>query len=179
MTPEIAAAVLAQAKKARLEILAAMAKTLAGPRPELSARAPVVYAINISPERIGMIIGPGGKTINAIIARTGATGIDIDQSGKVFVYGPNKTAADAALANVEAIAHEYKIGELVEGTVVKILDFGAIVEFGFEMDGMIHISELKSGFVEKVEDVVKIGDQVRAKVVRVENGKIGLSLKGV
>lgn len=170
---------LAQAKKARLEILKVMNKTLSEARKETSAHAPKVLTLTINPEKIGEVIGPGGKVINGIIAKTGALTIDIEQSGKVFVAGPNKEIAEAAFKEVEAIVKEYKVGDIVEGPIVKILDFGAIVEFGPGRDGMIHVSELKQGYVKKVEDVVKLGDFVRAKVVRVEDGRIGLSLKGL
>lgn len=177
VTPTLIGEVLEQGKKARWQIIESMEKVLAKPRPQLSPFAPVVYSTKVNPEKIGAIIGGGGKTINNIIAQTGAAGIDIDQSGQVYIYASSQAAAKAALESVEAIAHEYKSGEVIEGTVVKILDFGAIVEFGFETDGMIHISELKNGYVKKVEDVVRIGDRVRAKILRVEDGRISLSLK--
>ncbi len=176
---EIAEKVLAQAKLARLHILKTIQGALKEPRKELSKFAPVVFALIINPEKIGEVIGPGGKVINGIIASTGALGIDIDQSGKVYVSGPNKEIAEAALKIVKSIVEDVEVGQIVEGTVVKILDFGAIVEFGPNKDGMIHVSELKEGFVKKVEDVVKLGDFVRAKVLRVENGKISLSLKAL
>ena len=123
------------------------------------------------------MIGSGGKVINDIIDRTGAS-IDIEEDGKVFIGAVDKAAAESAYKEEEAIVHEYQVGDIVEGRVVKIMDFGAIVEFG-NRDGMIHVSELKEGFVKKVEDVVKMGDKVRAKVIRAEEGKIGLSLKGM
>jgi polyribonucleotide nucleotidyltransferase len=179
LTSEILAEVLAQAKKARLEILKFMSKILAAPRKELSPYAPVILTIQIDPLRIGELIGPGGKTINGIIAKTGGTAtIEIEESGKVFIGGPTREVASAAHREVTALFKEYKIGEIVEGKVVKILDFGAIVEFD-NRDGMIHVSELKDGYVKKVEDVVKIGDRVWAKILRIEEGKIGLSLKGI
>ncbi|MCL5017606.1 MAG: S1 RNA-binding domain-containing protein, partial [Patescibacteria group bacterium] len=149
------------------------------PRKELSKYAPVVLSLNIDPSKIGEVIGPGGKVINGIIASTGALTIDIDQSGIVYVAGPNKESAEAAMKQVKSIVTDVEVGQIVEGTVVKILDFGAIVEFGPGRDGMIHVSELKDGFVKKVEDVVKLGDFVRAKVIRAENGKISLSLKAM
>ena len=179
VTPKMIGDVLAAAKEARLHILKAMEQTLDKPRAQVSAYAPIVYSININPAKIGEVIGPGGKVINGIIAQTKATGIDIDQSGKVYVYGSTVESAQAALKQVEAITHEYQIGEMVEGRIVKVLDFGAILEFGPGMDGMIHVSELKNGFVKKVEDVVKVGDFVRAKIIRVEDGRIGLSLKNL
>jgi polyribonucleotide nucleotidyltransferase len=176
---EIAEKALAQAKQARLHILKTITGALKEPRKELSKHAPVVFALTINPEKIGEVIGPGGKIINGIIASTGALTIDIDQSGIVYVAGPNKESAEAALKMVKSIVTDVEVGQIVEGNVVKILDFGAIVEFGPGRDGMIHVSELKDGFVKKVEDVVKLGDFVRAKVIRAENGKISLSLKAL
>ena len=179
VTTKILEEVLAQAKKARLEIIAAMEKTLAQPRPEISKYAPVVITLMIDPEKIGGVIGGGGKTINGIIAQTGIINMDIEDDGRIYIYSNDKESAEKARAQVEAIVKEYKVGDIVEGTVVKILEFGAIVEFGPKQDGMIHISELKEGYVKKVEEVLKLGDFVRAKVIRSENGKIGLSLRGL
>ncbi|MHB9019306.1 MAG: polyribonucleotide nucleotidyltransferase [Minisyncoccota bacterium] len=176
---EIAEKALAQAKLARLHILKTIQGALNEPRKEISKYAPVVFALNINPDKIGEVIGPGGKTINGIIAATGALGIDIDQSGIVYVSGPNKESAEMALRHVKSIVEDVEVGQIVEGNIVKILDFGAIVEFGPGRDGMIHVSELKDGFVKKVEDVVKLGDFVRVKVIRAENGKISLSLKAL
>ncbi|MFA5052848.1 MAG: polyribonucleotide nucleotidyltransferase [Parcubacteria group bacterium] len=167
---------LVQAKKARLEILSVMEKTISAPRAEISKFAPHVKVIAIDPDRIGEVIGPGGKVINGIIARTGVT-IDIDESGKVFVAARDKSALEAGVKEVESILHEFKVGEIVEGNVVRILDFGAIVDLSGGKDGMIHVSELKEGFVKNVTDVVNVGDFVRAKVIKVEEGKIGLSIK--
>lgn len=179
ITPEIAEKTLAQAQKARLHILAAMEKTLAAPRKEISKYAPVVLKITINPEKIGLVIGPGGKIINGIIESTGALNIDIQQSGDVMIYALTKDAAEMAKQTVLDITHEYQIGEIIEGEVTRILDFGAIVEWGDGQSGMIHVSELKNGFVKSVEEVVKLGDTVRAKIIRVEEGKIGLSLRGL
>jgi len=176
---EIAEKVLAQAKEARLHILKTITGALKEPRKEISQFAPVVFALTINPEKIGEVIGPGGKVINGIIAATGALGIDIDQSGIVYISGPNKESAEMALKHVKSIVEDVEVGQIVEGNIVKILDFGAIVEFGPGRDGMIHVSELKEGFVKKVEDVVKLGDFVRVKVIRAENGKISLSLKAL
>ncbi|MEK7478355.1 MAG: polyribonucleotide nucleotidyltransferase [Patescibacteria group bacterium] len=179
ISAEIVEKVLAQAKLARLHILKTIHGALKEPRPEVSKFAPVVFVLDIDPDKIGLIIGPGGKTINGIIAATGALGIDIDQSGKVYVSGPSKEIAEAVLKQVKSIVEDVEVGQIVEGNIVKILDFGAIVEFGPGRDGMIHVSELKEGFVKQVEDVVKLGDFVKVKVIRAENGKISLSLKAL
>jgi polyribonucleotide nucleotidyltransferase len=172
---------LAQAKEARLHILKEMEGTIKEPRSDLSEFAPRILTLTIDPERIGEVIGPGGKMINGIIDACGgpeAVSIDIEEDGTVFVSSGDKVAGEKALAMVANVVREYKQGDIVEGDVVKVLDFGAIVEFG-SRDGMVHVSELAEGRTEKVEDVIKVGDHVWAKVVRVEHGKIGLSLKGV
>ncbi len=179
LTNEMLVSALAQAKKARLEILKVMHKALPEPRKELSTFAPRVLIMMVNPEKIGEIIGPGGKVINGIIDRTGALTIDIEQTGEVYIAGATKEIAEAAYKEVESIVKEYHIGDIVEGPIVRILEFGAIVQFGPNRDGMIHVSELKEGFVKKVEDVVKMGDVVRAKVVKIDGDRTGLSLKGV
>lgn len=167
---------LAQAKAARLHILAAMKLGLAAPRPALSVHAPIIMSTMVPVDRIGEVVGPGGKMINGIISRTGVTSIDIEQDGRVFVTGSTPESVQAALNEVNGVVREFKVGEIIEGIVVKTLEFGAIVEFDGH-DGMIHVSELKEGYVKNVEDVIKVGDKVRAKIVRIERGKIGLSIK--
>lgn len=171
--------ILHDARTARLHILDAMEKVIASPRPELSKYAPLIVKTSVAPDKIGEVIGPGGKVINGIIDRTGVMSIDIEDDGTVFITGDSRDKTLAALREVEGIAKEYKVGEVVEGPIVKILEFGAIVEFSPNRDGMIHVSELKEGFVKKVEDVVKLGDRVKAKIIKVDNGKIGLSLKAM
>lgn len=171
---------LAQAKKARLEILKVMHKTIAEPRKEMSPYAPRVLMMKVDPKKIGEIIGKGGETINGIIERTGALTIDIEDDGSVFIAGATKEKAQAAYDEVESIVKDYKVGDIVEGPVVKILEFGAIVQFGPNRDGMVHVSELKQGFVKRVEDVVKLGDVLRVKVIKADpDGRIGLSLKAM
>ncbi|MFH1161715.1 MAG: polyribonucleotide nucleotidyltransferase [Candidatus Jorgensenbacteria bacterium] len=183
ITPEIFRDALAGAKKARLHILDVMAKTLSAPRPQLSPFAPAIKIIRIAVEKIGALIGPGGKVINGIIDACGGkdkVDIDIDEDGTVFVSANDAEAGKKAFAMVEAVTREYKVGDIVEGPVIKIMDFGAIVDLGGGRDGMIHVSELKEGFVQNVENVVHMGDRVRAKVVRADpDGRIGLSLKNI
>lgn len=179
VTVEILRETLEQSKKARLEILEVMNKAIAKPRERVSDFAPVIMTLNIDPERIGEVIGPGGKIINGIIAETGATTIDIEQTGLVFVAGPSKEKTEAAVNIIKSITKDFQIGEIIEGPIVRVLEFGAIVDLGGGRDGMIHVSELKQGFVKNVSDVVKIGDVVRAKIVKVENGRIGLSVKAL
>ena len=167
---------LEQAKKARLEILNNISKTIAEPRPELSPLAPRIITIQIPVDKIREVIGPGGKVINEIIAATGAA-IDIEESGFIFITAENEKSGLKAKEIIEGIIKEYKVGDIVTGKVIQILDFGAIVEFGKGKDGMIHISELASYRVNKVTDIVNIGDEVKVKIKRIENGKISLSLK--
>ena len=167
---------LLQAKKARIEILSVMTKTISSPRLEVSKHAPQIAVIDIDPSRIGEVIGPGGKIINGIIARTGVS-IDIDDIGKVFIAAKEKSALEAGIKEVRSILKEFQIGEIIEGSVIRVLEFGAIVDLGGGKDGMIHVSELKDGFVKNVTDVVNMGDFVRAKIIKISEGKIGLSIK--
>lgn len=172
--------ILEQSKKARLEILNFMNKTIDKPRANLSQYAPIVMTLDILPEQIGEVIGPGGKIINSIIKETGVQTIDIEQTGRVFVAATGPEQAISAIKYIQTLTKKFQVGEIIEGKIIKILDFGAIVDLGGGKDGMIHVSELKEGFVKKVEDVVKIGDVVRAKIIRVdEGGRIGLSIKAL
>lgn len=168
---------LAQAKKARLEILDRMAKTVALPKKELSPLAPRIITMQIHIDKIREVIGPGGKVINDIIAKTGAA-IDIEDSGLIFITAESEKSGLEAKAMVEEIVKEYKVGDTVLGKVTQILDFGAIVEFG-KKDGMIHISELAPHRVNKVTDIVNVDDEVKVKIKRIEGGKISLSLKDI
>ncbi len=168
---------MSQAREARLKILQVMKGAISAPRSELKPGVPQIVSFSIDPSRIGEVIGAGGKVINGIIEKTGATSIDIDDDGKVFISAPDRAIADAAANEIKNLLREFEIGEIVEGEVEKILDFGAIVDLGGGKSGMIHVSELKSGYVEKVTDVLKVGDHVRAKVIKLENGKVGLSIK--
>lgn len=168
--------VLYQAKKARLEILENISKTIDKPRPNLSPLAPRIITVQIPVDKIREVIGPGGKIINEIIAATGAA-IDIEESGLIFITAENEESGLKAKEIISGIIKEYKVGDIVTGKVTQILDFGAIVEFGRGKDGMIHISELAPRRVEKVTDIVNIGDEVKVKIKRIEGGKISLSLK--
>jgi len=167
---------LDRAKKARFEILDVMEKTISKPRDELSPYAPRIFTIQINPDKIGELIGPGGKVINKIIDETGAE-IDIQDSGLVFVTSEKKEAAEKAIDWIKNITREVKAGEVFQGKVKRILDFGAFVEILPGQDGLIHISKLSDKRVEKVEDVVKIGDSVSVKVISVDDqGRINLTL---
>jgi polyribonucleotide nucleotidyltransferase len=178
LTLEIIEKTMMQAKKARLEILNLMKGVLPTPREKLSIYVPTIRQLKISKDKIGAVIGPGGKIINGLIEKYQLSGIDIDDDGGVFVSGTVLENVEKAVAEIKGITREFKVGEIIEGNVIKTLEFGAIVDLGGGKDGMIHVSELKSGFVKKVEDVVKVGDFVRAKIIRAdEDGRIGLSIK--
>ncbi len=180
ITKDIFVDALRAAEKARAQILTVMSAALPKPRAEVSKYAPTIMVLKINPEKIGLVIGPGGKTINGIIASCDdKVGIDIDEDGTVFVSGVDAAMTNKAYKTVEALVREYAVGEVVTGPIIKILDFGAIVDLGGGQDGMIHVSELRDGFVKRVEDVVHMGETVSAKIVRFEQGKIGLSLKAM
>ncbi|OGZ32583.1 MAG: polyribonucleotide nucleotidyltransferase [Candidatus Portnoybacteria bacterium RBG_13_40_8] len=165
-----------QAKKARLEILDTMEKTIKKPRPELSPFAPRVYTLQINPSKIGLVIGPGGKTINEIVAETGAA-IDIEDDGRVFVTSENAELAKKAIGKIKTLTREVKVGEIFQGKVVKITDFGAFIELYPKQDGLLHISELGHQ-IKNVEDVIREGDVIDVKVKKIDaNGKVGLALE--
>ena len=170
---------LERAKKARLEILTEMEKVLPQPRPELSPWAPRILVLQVNPDKIREIIGPGGKIINAIIDECGVL-IDIDDSGKVFVTAEKEEAALKAVEWIKNIIREVVVGEVFQGKIKRILNFGAFAEILPGQEGMIHISQLAPYRVNKVEDIVKIGDIVSVKVISIdEQGRINLSLKEV
>lgn len=172
---------LSQAKDARLQILKVMNAVISEPRKNVSVYAPKIISTTIPVDKIGEVIGPGGRNINGIIASCeNQINIDIEETGKVYVAGVKEDLVKRAIEYINLITHEYKVGEIITGKIIKILDFGAIVDLGGGRDGMIHVSELKEGFVKKVEDVVKLGDIVTAKIIKAEpDGKIGLSLKNL
>jgi polyribonucleotide nucleotidyltransferase len=168
-----------QARIGRIEIIEQMEASLAEPRAELSEYAPRIIQVMIDPEKIGKLIGPGGKMIRGIQERTGAT-IEVDDDGTVTIASTDGKAGDAAKAEVEALGAEIKVGTVYEGTVVSTKDFGAFIELVPGTDGMCHISELDNGFVKSVSDVVSIGDRVKVKVIHVDDtGRIKLSRKAL
>ncbi len=169
--------IFAQARKGRIELIEQIEAVIPEPRSELSEYAPRIVSLMIDPDKIGKVIGPGGKTIRSIQERTGAT-IDIENDGSVNIAAVNKEAGDLARAEVEALAAEIKVGTIYEGKVVSTKDFGAFIEIVEGTDGMCHISELADGFVKSVSDEVKVGDMVKVKVIDVDaNGRIKLSRK--
>jgi len=177
ITGEILKESLERAKKARLEILEIQKKTLAQPRKELSIFAPRVYIISINPEKIGAVIGPGGRVINEISESLGVS-IDIEESGKVFVTAENEVAAQKAVNWIKNLTQEVKIGETFQGKVKRIFDFGVIVEILPGQEGLCHISQIADFRVERIQDLIKIGEIIPVKVTEIDrNGKISLSAK--
>ncbi|KKU15614.1 polyribonucleotide nucleotidyltransferase [Candidatus Jorgensenbacteria bacterium RIFCSPLOWO2_02_FULL_45_12] len=181
ITEPIFTEAIKQAKDARLEIIGVMKKALPAARKNVSPYAPKIVKLMIPADKIGAVIGPGGKNINGIIAASmNKISIDIEEDGTVYVSGVDMELVERACKTITASVKEYKVGEIINGRVIKILDFGAIVDLGGGRDGMIHVSELKEGFVKKVEDVVNLGDEVVAKIVKADpDGRIGLSLKNL
>ena len=177
ITKEIMEAALDQARKVRLKILEEMKKVIAAPRSELSPFAPRVYKIQINPDKIRNVIGPGGKIINEIVAQTGVT-IDIEDSGLVFVTSEKEESAKKALEWINNLTREVKVGEIFEGIIVKIMDFGAFVELFPNQDGLVHISEISDKHVERVSDAMKVGDVVKVKVKKIDDqGRVSLTMR--
>ena len=170
---------LDQAKAGRLFIINKIIETIAAPRKELSPYAPHVYRVNINPERIGEVIGPGGKIIRSIQNETN-TQIEIDDTGLVKIAAFSKEEGDKAVAIVKGIGMDPLVGEIYDGTVVKTTDFGAFVQIRHKTEGLVHISELAPFRVKRVRDVVNEGDVIKVKVIEVsKEGKIKLSRKAV
>jgi len=168
---------LARAREGRLFILNKMLEVLPEPKKELSPYAPKIISFSINPDKIKDVIGSGGKMINKIIEETGVK-IDIEDDGLVMICGVDQEKSNRAKEIILSIAEDLEIGKIYTGKVVRILQFGAFVELGFNKEGMIHISKLSSKRVEKVEDVVNIGDTVEVEVIKINEGKVDLKLIG-
>ncbi|MFZ5919119.1 MAG: polyribonucleotide nucleotidyltransferase [Chloroflexota bacterium] len=176
---EIMEQALAQAQKGRYHILDSMMQTIAQPKPDLSPYAPRITIIKIDPEKIGAIIGPGGKVIRGIQDETGVK-IDIEDDGSVFIASADGPSAERARQMIESLVEEPEIGRIYTGKVVRITDFGAFVEFMPGHDGLVHISQLADYRVPSVEDVVKLGDEIMVMVIDIDNdGKVRLSRQAV
>ncbi len=177
LTRPIVEGAIERCRNARLFIMdTCMSPAIAAPRTELSEYAPKIIQMTIDPEKIGEVIGQRGKTINWIIEETGVK-IDIDDEGHIFICGTDKNGMAKAEKIIHSIVDPIEIGKTYEGTVVRIMDFGAFVQLSPNKDGLCHISKLADHRVAKVEDVVNIGDKVRVKVLKIEMGKISLSMK--
>jgi polyribonucleotide nucleotidyltransferase len=179
ITPEIMRQALAQAHEARLFILNKMLEVIPVPRPELKSFVPRVSIVKVPIDKIGAIIGPGGKNIRALQEETG-TKIDIDDDGTVYIASADSKAEAIARERIEGMTETPQIGRIYTGKVVRVADFGAFVQILPGLDGMVHISQLDTERVEKVEDVVKMGDELTVMVTAIdENGKIRLSRQAV
>ena len=177
LSREILEKALEQARVGRIHILDKMLETLKEPRMEISPHAPRIFTVNVNPDKIREIIGPGGKMIRSIQAETN-TRIEIDDSGLVKIAAVTQEEGDAAFKIIKEITMEPEVGQIYEGTVVKITDFGAFVEIAPGTDGLVHISQLAPHRVKKVTDIVKEGDVIKVKVLEINrDGKIRLSLK--
>jgi len=179
VTKAIMQSALQQAKEARLVILEKMSAAIAKPRVGLSPYAPVITSIQIKPEKVRMLIGPGGKVIKEI-QNAANVKINVDDEGKVVVAAPDQECANAAMEMIGRIIQDAEIGKIYKGKVVKIMDFGAFVELFPGTDGLIHISQLAKERVNRVTDILKEGDEVTVKVLEIDkNGRISLSRKAV
>ena len=176
---EIIRATLDQAREARREILRIMLGTLRQPRSQISEYAPRLIQIHINPEKIGLLIGPGGKTIKSIQETTGAK-VDVDDDGTVYISHMDSKFAEEARQKIEALTEEVRVGKIYDGRVTSIKDFGAFIEILPGRDGLCHISELDDKFVDKVENVCKIGDRMQVKVIAIDDqDRVKLSRKAV
>ncbi len=176
---DIMSRALDQARAGRLHILGEMAKAIAQPRQEVPEHAPKVFAMQINPDKIRDIIGPGGKVIKAMTLEFGVK-IDVEDSGKVMIFAPNGKVADEVAARIGELTEEAKIGQVYTGIVQKVVEFGAFVQILPGVDGLVHISELENKRVAKVTDVLNEGDEVKVKVLDIDQrGKIRLSRKAL
>lgn len=174
---DILSEAIIKAKQARTKILEIMAKAIAAPRSELSPHAPRITSFKIPPDKIRDVIGPGGKTINQIIDATGVE-IDIEDDGLVMVTAVNQEGAQKAVDWIKNLTREVMVGEIYQGKVTRLMNFGAFVEILPKQEGLVHISELDWNRTDQVEDVVKIGDEVIVKVIEIDDqGRINLSIK--
>jgi polyribonucleotide nucleotidyltransferase len=177
LTPEVLGKAIVQAKASRMFILGKMLETLPEPRTEMSPYAPRIITLHINPEKIRDVIGPGGKMINRIIDETGVD-IDIEDDGSVFITSTDETSAKEAVEWIKNITREVKAGELFQGRITRLMNFGAFAEVLPNQEGLIHISELADYRVNKVEDVVKVGDIIPVIVKEIDDqGRINLSHK--
>ena len=174
---KIMAEAIQEAREARMKVLDVMAAAISRPRKELSQYAPRIETVKIHPDKIGLLIGPGGKTIKGIVAETGAE-INIDDDGSVHIYSANRDSLNRAKEIITGMTREIEVGETYHGRVVSIKDFGAFVEVLPGKDGLVHISELADFRVKSVEDVVKVGDMVWVKCIGIDDkGRVKLSRK--
>ncbi len=177
LSREVLEKALAQAKEGRMFIMNKMLEVIPAPKPELSPYAPRIISMQIDPDKIRTVIGPGGKTINRIIADTGVK-IDIDDTGLIYIAAPDMESANAGVKEIELLTKDVEVGEVYEGKVVRIMNFGAFIEILPGKEGLLHISKMAKERVEKVQDVMNIGDIVKVKVTEIDSqDRINLSRK--
>jgi polyribonucleotide nucleotidyltransferase len=178
ITVELLSQAIDQAREARLKILDVMTATLPEPRKTLSPFAPRISILQIPQDKIGEVIGPGGKTIRKIIESTGATAIDIDDEGKAFISAPNQEALDCVMNYLSSMLEMPEVGKIYQATVVKIMNFGAFCEFMPGRDGLVHVSELSDKFVKDPNEIVKMGDEFPVILMEIDKmGRYNLSRK--
>lgn len=179
LTEEIITTTLKQGRKALNQILDVITTAIPAPRAELSKYAPRITSFSVDPEKIGAIIGPGGKVINRIIAETGVS-IDIEDTGLVMICGTDAAKVAEAVRQVKEIVHVFAAGEIITGKVVRLLDFGAFVALNANQDGMIHVSELAPYRINKPSDFLNVGDTVTVKIKEIDDqGRVNLTMKGL
>ena len=170
---------LAQAKEGRMHIMREMLAEISEPRAELSPYAPRIISMQIDPDKIRIIIGPGGKTINSIVEKTGVK-IDIEDSGMLYIASQDLDSANAAMKEIELLIKDVEVGEIYKGKVTRIMNFGAFIEILPGKEGLLHISKMSDRRIEKVEDVMNIGDEVMVKVTEIDSqDRINLTRKGL
>ena len=170
---------LKQAHDGRMHIMSEMLAEIPEPRAELSPYAPRIISMKIDPEKIRVIIGPGGKTINAIVEKTGVK-IDIEDDGTLFIAAPDMQSAEAGLAEIELLTKEVEVGEIYEGKVTRTTTFGAFIEILPGKEGLLHISKMAKHRVDKVEDEMNVGDMVKVKVTEIDSqDRINLTRKNI
>ncbi|MDP9236994.1 MAG: polyribonucleotide nucleotidyltransferase [Chloroflexota bacterium] len=176
---EVMRAAVAQAREGRMFIMGKMLEVIREPRTEMSPFAPRMYRLHIDPQKIGTVIGPGGRVIRSIIEETGCT-VDIEDDGSVFIGATNEESARKAIDIIEGMTKDVEVGQIYTGRVARIMNFGAFVEIAPGKDGLVHISELADTRVPSVEDVVSIGDEVQVMVTEIDSmGRINLSRRAV
>jgi len=177
ITYDILRQAIAQSGEARRRIIEKMTAAISEPRTAISPYAPRIVSIQIPPSKIGMVIGSGGKTIKAIVERTGAE-IDIRDTGEVRIFAPDLAACENAAQEIKDLTAEASVGQVYNGVVTRLMKFGAFVKILPSQEGMVHISEIAHHRVERVEDMLKIGDEITVKVVAIDDmGRVNLSRK--
>jgi polyribonucleotide nucleotidyltransferase len=179
LSDEIVKEAFIKARHALDQILEKMSNLIAKPRPELSPYAPRIHTLHIDPEKIGLVIGPQGKTINKIIDETGVD-IDIEKDGTVLITATDKDGAEKAIKEIKDLTREVEVGQVYDGKVTRILDFGAMVRLTPTQEGLVHVSNLSNDYVQSVASAVKLGDVLKVKVIEKDAmGRINLTVQGV